>query len=79
MISELFPPDLVPFHTLSTTQVFALVVIYGVLASVRGALGFGAVAPTIVFSSLVLEPHHAVMLALATGVWAQAQIVPFGI
>jgi uncharacterized membrane protein YfcA len=79
VIAELFPPDLAPFHTLSTIQLIGLMAVYGILASVRGALGFGAVAPTIVFSSLVLEPHHAVMLALATGVWAQAQIVPFGV
>lgn len=79
MISALFPPDLAPFHTLSAMQIVALVLVYGAAAMIRGALGFGAVAPAIVFSSMVLEPHHAVLLALATGVWAQAQIVPFGL
>lgn len=79
MIAELFPPELAPFHTLGTWQLVALVAIYGVVASVRGALGFGAVAPTIVFSTIVLEPHHAILLALATGVWSQVQIVPFGL
>ena len=78
-MAELFPPDLAPFHALSAFQIVALMAIYGILASVRGALGFGAVAPTIVFSSIILEPHHAVMLALATGTWAQAQIAPFGL
>lgn len=79
MIPDLLPPDLVPFHTLSVPQMAAVVVIYAVTASVRGALGFGAVAPAIVFSSMILEPHHAVLLALATGVWAQVQLVPFGL
>jgi uncharacterized membrane protein YfcA len=79
VIADLFPPELAPFENLSAAQIATLMAIYAVLASVRGALGFGAVAPTIVFSSIILEPHHAVMLALATGVWAQAQIVPFGI
>lgn len=79
MIAHLFPHDLMPFHTLTAMQIAALVLIYGAAATIRGALGFGAVAPAIVFSSMVLEPHHAVLLALTTGVWAQAQVVPFGL
>lgn len=79
MSLDLFPPELAPFQSLSAFQIAVLVVIYGLVASVRGALGFGAVAPTIVFTSMVLDPHHAVLLALATGVWAQVQIVPFGL
>ncbi len=79
MIADLFPTDLTPFHTLDAMQVLALVAVYGIIASVRGALGFGAVAPTIVFTTIFLEPHHAVLLALATGVWAQVQLVPFGL
>jgi uncharacterized membrane protein YfcA len=73
------PADLVPFHDLTAAQIALLVLVYGVTATIRGAFGFGAVAPAIIFSSMILEPHHAVMLALATGVWAQAQIVPFGL
>lgn len=60
-------------------QLIALVAIYISTATIRGALGFGAVAPAIVFSSLFLEPHYAVLLALSTGTWAQAQIIPFGV
>jgi uncharacterized membrane protein YfcA len=74
-----FPAGLVPFHDLTAAQIALLVLVYGVTATIRGAFGFGAVAPAIIFSSMILEPHHAVMLALATGVWAQAQIVPFGL
>lgn len=73
------PAGLVPFHNLTAAQVTLLVLVYGATATIRGAFGFGAVAPAIIFSSMILEPHHAVMLALATGVWAQAQIVPFGL
>lgn len=79
MIADWFPPDLAPFQALSATQLIALATIYATTATVRGALGFGAVAPAIIFSSLFLEPHHAVLLALTTGTWAQAQIIPFGI
>lgn len=79
MSLDSIPQELIPFHTLETWQIAALVAIYGATAVIRGAFGFGAVAPAIVFSSIVLEPHHAVLLALATGVWAQPQIIPFGI
>lgn len=79
MIAELLSPERLPFHDLTTIQLVMLVVIYVTTASIRGALGFGAVAPAIIFSSIFLEPHHAVLLALATGTWAQAQIIPFGV
>jgi uncharacterized membrane protein YfcA len=79
VIPDVLPSGLVPFHDLTAMQIAALVFVYGVTATIRGAFGFGAVAPAIIFSSMILEPHHAVMLALATGVWAQAQIVPFGL
>lgn len=79
MILDFVPPDLIPFRDVAWWNLALLVLIYGATATIRGALGFGAVAPAIVFSSMVLQPHHAVLLALATGVWAQAQIVPFGV
>ncbi len=79
MSLDLIPPELFPFRDVEAWKLGVLVLIYGATASIRGALGFGAVAPAIVFSSMVLEPHHAILLALATGFWAQAQIIPFGL
>lgn len=79
MIFDFIPAELIPFQQLEAWQLAALVLIYGATATIRGALGFGAVAPAIVFSSIVLEPHHAVLLALVTAVWAQPQIIPFGV
>jgi uncharacterized membrane protein YfcA len=79
MSLDALPASLIPFHELSVIKLMILVFIYGATATIRGAFGFGAVAPAIVFSSLILEPHYAVILALVTGVWAQAQIVPYGI
>jgi uncharacterized membrane protein YfcA len=37
------------------------------------------VAPAIVFSSLVIEPHFAILLALVTACYCQFQIFPFGV
>lgn len=79
MMAGLLPPELVPFAALSPGQIAALVFVYGITATIRGALGFGAVAPVIVFSSMIIEPHHAVLLALATAVPAQFQIIPYGL
>jgi uncharacterized membrane protein YfcA len=79
MSFDALPASLIPFHDLTVIQIILLVLIYGATATIRGAFGFGAVAPAIVFSSLILEPHYAVILALVTGVWAQAQIVRYGL
>lgn len=53
--------------------------IYTATATIRGAFGFGAVAPAIIFSSIFLDPHYAVILALITGSYAQFQVIPFGL
>ncbi len=79
MIPDWLPEALAPFQGIEGWKIALLIAIYAVTASIRGALGFGAVAPAIVFSSMILPPHHAVLLALVTGVWAQGQIIPFGL
>ncbi|MEE8284755.1 MAG: sulfite exporter TauE/SafE family protein [Alphaproteobacteria bacterium] len=56
-----------------------LILIYGATAIIRGAFGFGSITPAILFSTLVTEPHHAVLLALGAGVITQVQIIPFGL
>ena len=68
-----------PFHRLDGVGVALLVLIYGATATIRGAFGFGAIAPAIVFSSLIIEPHYAILLALVTGCYCQFQIFPFGL
>ncbi len=60
------PPDLMPFQSLDGETIFLLVVSYLATAVIRGAFGFGAIAPAIVFSSLIIEPHYAILLALVT-------------
>ncbi len=79
MTLDFLPPDLVPFHRLDAIEVALLILIYGVTATIRGAFGFGAITPAVVFSTLVTEPHHAVLLALGAGVITQVQMIPFGL
>jgi uncharacterized membrane protein YfcA len=76
---DFLAPDLVPFHRLDAVGVTLLILIYGVTAVIRGAFGFGAITPAVLFSTLVTEPHHAVLLALSAGVIAQLQMIPFGL
>jgi uncharacterized membrane protein YfcA len=68
-----------PFQTLGGETTVLLVVIYLATSTIRGAFGFGAIAPAIVFSSLILEPHHAILLAMVTACYCQFQIFPFGL
>ncbi len=79
MSLDIFPPALIPFQGLDGGTFAVLVVIYGATAVIRGAFGFGAVAPAIVFSSLVIEPHYAILLALVTACYCQFQIFPFAL
>lgn len=79
MSLDLLPADLLPFQDLDRESVILLVAIYLATATIRGAFGFGSVAPAIVFSSMVIAPHHAILLALVTGCYVQVQIFPFGL
>ncbi|MCH7544137.1 MAG: sulfite exporter TauE/SafE family protein [Proteobacteria bacterium] len=79
MTLDFLAPDLVPFHHLDGVGVFLLILIYGATAVIRGAFGFGAITPAVLFSTLVTEPHHAVLLALCAGVITQVQMIPFGL
>ena len=45
----------------------------------RGVLGFGAVAPIVIITSLLIEPHHAVLLALVAGTLPQLHMLPEGL
>ena len=79
MSLDFLPADLMPFQNMDGQTFALLVVIYSATAVIRGAFGFGTVAPAIVFSSLVIEPHFAILLALVTACYCQFQIFPFGV
>ena len=78
MIDLLFPQGIDPFAGLSGPVIAAVFVIYLMAFTLRGAIGFGSVTPTVLLTSWVLEPHHAVLLALVTTVAAQGQLLPEG-
>jgi uncharacterized membrane protein YfcA len=68
-----------PFHDVPLAIVLAIAAIYFIAFTARGALGFGAVAPVVIITSLLIEPHHAVLLALVAGTLPQIQMLPEGI
>ncbi len=68
-----------PFSDVPLVIVCSIAVIYFVAFLARGALGFGAIAPAVVITSLLIPPHHAVLLALVTGALPQLQMMPEGI
>lgn len=79
MSLDFLPPDLVPFQELDGQTVAILVLIYLGTAVIRGAFGFGAVAPAIVFSSMIVPPHYAILLSMVTACYCQFQIFPFAL
>ncbi len=79
MIDVLFPQGIAPFAGLSGPVIAMVVAVYLLTFVLRGAIGFGSVTPTVLLTSWVLEPHHAVLLALATTVAAQGQLLPEGL
>lgn len=68
-----------PFHDIPSGLMAVIVVIYFAAFVTRGILGFGAVAPIVIITSLLIEPHHAVLLALVAGTLPQLQMLPEGL
>lgn len=68
-----------PFHDMSFGLLAFIAAIYFAAFLARGVLGFGAVAPIVIISSLLIEPHHAVLLALVAGTLPQLQMLPEGL
>ena len=68
-----------PYSDVPTWLVVFIFVIYFIGFTVRGVLGFGAVAPIVIITSLLMEPHHAVLLALVASTLPQLQMLPQGL
>lgn len=43
---------------------------------IKGAIGVGSLTPTVIFTAFIVDPHHAVLLALVVNLVSQAQFVP---
>lgn len=68
-----------PFHDVPPAVVLGVAAIYFIAFIARGALGFGALAPTVILTSLLIEPHHAVLLAVVAATIPQLQMMPEGV
>lgn len=68
-----------PFHDIPAITVFGIAAIYFTAFIARGALGFGALAPTVIVTSLLINPHHAVLLAVVAATLPQLQMLPEGV
>ncbi|MBE89972.1 MAG: hypothetical protein CMM76_11120 [Rhodospirillaceae bacterium] len=67
------------FPGLSPLLIGALILIYFGSALVRGLLGFGSGAPTLLFSAFILPPHEAVILSVFISTFAMLTLMPAGL
>lgn len=65
-----------PFAGVSPWAIAGIAVIYFVCFAARGAIGFGALAPAVTFTSWLIPPHHAVLLAVIAATIPQLQLLP---
>ena len=66
-------PEVFPGHT--ATAIALLVAVYFGSFLIRGVVGVGNLALIIILGTLILGPHHAVVLAVTTTTVSQIQIV----
>jgi uncharacterized membrane protein YfcA len=65
-----------PFVGVSLWAVAGVAAIYFVCFVARGAVGFGALAPAVTFTSWLIPSHHAVLLAVIAATIPQLQLLP---
>ena len=66
------------FADVSTLDVALLAGLYFLSFAVKGMFGLGAMPPLVIFGAWILEPHHAVVLAVVSNVFSQLQFIPEG-
>ncbi|MDH5749953.1 MAG: sulfite exporter TauE/SafE family protein [Rhodospirillales bacterium] len=66
------------YPELALSSFLLLIVIYFFGFFVKGALGMGAMTPTVLFGAWVIGAHHAVLLALVCNLFSQVQFLPEG-
>ena len=76
MLSSLYLTLGEPFAGVSPWAIFGIAVIYFVCFMARGAIGFGALAPAVTFTSWLIPPHHAVLLGVIAATIPQIQLIP---
>lgn len=76
MLSSLYLSLGAPFAGVSPWAIAGIAVIYFVCFAARGAIGFGALAPAVTFTSWLIPSHHAVLLAVIAATIPQLQLLP---
>ncbi len=67
------------FDGLSAWQFGAVLAAYALAFTIKGVFGYGAVPPMILMGSLVMPPHHAVLLAGLVNLASQGLLLPDGL
>ena len=67
------------FDGIDRWRVLILVSVYFVSYFIKGAIGTGNLAMMVLLGALILEPHHAVVLALGVTCFAQLQFLKEGL
>ena len=70
---------LTPFANLSLEFILLVFVINWFGYTLRGAFGFGAGLPIVLFMSLIIPPHEAVLLHSTATLVSQVQLLPQGV
>jgi len=65
-----------PFADFSLLQIAGLAAIYALAFFIKGVFGYGAVPTLVVLGSLVVPPHHAVLLAAISNLITHVQFIP---
>ncbi len=64
------------FEGVSVPGLLLLAVLYVYAFTIKGVFGYGAVPPIVVFGSLIIGPHHAVLLAALSNLLTHIQFIP---
>lgn len=71
---------MIPHETLlpdlSIGRFAVLSAIYFAAFAIKGAIGLGSLTPAVLFGTLIVGPHAAVLLALLTNICTQVQFIP---
>lgn len=67
------------FEGFSAVQLAGLGLVFFASYFLKGAFGFGSLTPAILFASWIIEPHHAVLLAMLANCASQVQFIPEGV
>lgn len=71
-----FPTGVAPFVGIGWWAIAGVFAAHGFGCFIRGAFGFGSNMPTVIITTFLLGPHHAVLLAMLTATVAQVNLLP---